>query len=90
MLFKELRKIIYKQADDLEMSAGLSGARDDGGAGHLKGKLEKFKEEMAIERDLRPSTWDMIEDIEVGNPKRFKQEIIQYHTDTFITRLTFN
>ena len=78
MKFSTLSRIVILEAHRLKENAGYSGAWNDGGSGHLLGKLDDFKNELVIREDLRPSEFHLLNDMEIGEPEVFSDVIKDY------------
>jgi len=90
MLYEELSKMIKEIANNKATSAAYQGAiNDDGGSSSLLNKLELFRNSIIFKEDLRPSEYYTINEMEVGNPIEFKDEIEKYLTKKFKNKLKF-
>lgn len=78
MKFSFLKQIVTEAANQLKENAAHSGSWGDGGSDWLLSKLNKFKNDIIIRLDLRPSEINQINDIEVGEPKEFFDVIENY------------
>lgn len=75
MKYLKLEEYITKYAEKLRVDAEISGYFNDGGQRKLLDKLDKYFMRLVIEKDLRPSEWYLIDQIEVGEPKEFETEL---------------
>lgn len=78
MKYSKLKQIVEEQAFELKENAGYSGSWGDGGSGRLLSKLEKFKNELVVKYDFRPSEFYKLNNIEVGEPSEFSDIIYNY------------
>lgn len=85
MKYSKLKQIVTEKAESLKLSAGYSGAWDDGGSSSLLGKLEDFEQELIIKHDLRPSEYYKLNIVEVGEP-----DIFQFIIDDYKIKLIKN
>lgn len=78
MKYSKLKEIINEKAFNLKESAAYSGSWTDGGSANLLSKLEKFKQQLVVKYDLRPSEYNQLENIDIGEPEEFSTIIEEY------------
>lgn len=78
MKYQKLKEIVENKAQQLKLNAAYCGAWDDGGCSHLLGELTSFKNKLIVMEDLRPSEFNKLYDIEVGEPDEFYDVIHDY------------
>lgn len=78
MKFSFLKQIVTEEACQIKENAGYSGRWDDGGCQSLMNKLENYQKGFIIKMDLRPSEFNKLNDIEVGEPQEFYSIIENY------------
>lgn len=78
MKLSMLNRIIINHAHQLEEDAGYSGSYTDGGSANLLQRLSDYKNRFVVKLDLRPSEFNKLDDIEVGEPLEFSEAIQSY------------
>ncbi len=78
MKFIKLKEIIKAEARARKVGAGYSGSYGDGGSSSLLDSLESFKMKLVVEYDLRPSEYNSLNEVEVGEPSEFKRLLDEY------------
>lgn len=73
-----LTEIVTKRANQLKEDAGYSGYYTDGGCEMLLKRLNDYLQRFVIKLDLRPSEFEKLNDIEVGEPDEFSEVIDKY------------
>lgn len=58
--------------------AGYSGSNNDGGCEKVLNQLKEFEYSIIVEKDLRPSEYSVLNDLEVDEPIIFKTIIEEY------------
>jgi len=77
MKFSTLGQIVTDYAYALKESAAYNGEYGDVGCDNLLKKLNNYKDGV-VRLDLRPSGFDMLDNIEVGEPGYFSNIIDNY------------
>ncbi len=75
MKFSRLEGIVMSYANMKETNAAYNGAWNDGGASGCRSAIERFKQDLVNKYDLRPSEYSKLNDVEVGEPSQFSEEI---------------
>lgn len=78
MKLETLDKIITEHAYQLKENAGYSGSSTDGGCDRLLNKLKSYREKWIYKMDLKPSEYNQLNEVEVGEPIEFATEIQEY------------
>lgn len=78
MKFSFLKQIVNEAAHQLKENAAYAGACDDGGCSSLLSRFNDYQNNMVIKLDLRPSEFNKLNEIEVGEPKEFSDIIEKY------------
>ncbi len=65
---KKLREIVNEHAYHLKEMAGYSGSNNDGGCEKVLNQLKEFEYSIIVEKDLRPSEYSVLNDLEVDEP----------------------
>lgn len=78
MKFSMLNKMVKDYAYQLKEDAGYMGSYTDGGCENLLQRLANYKNRFVVELDLRPSEFNKLDDIEVGEPSEFSEVIKSY------------
>lgn len=73
-----LRHIIKQKAHELSETAENNGKRHDGGASQLLKKLDEYEQNLIVSRDLKPSEVRYLDEMEVGEPIKFQNEIYEF------------
>lgn len=73
-----LTEIVTKRAHQLREEAGYSGSYTDGGCERLLKRLNDYRQKFVVKLDLRPSEFEKLNDIEVGEPDEFSEIIEKY------------
>lgn len=73
-----LRKIVSEHAYRLKDNAAHSGSYTDGGCDNLLTRLSTYENKWVVKLNLRPSEFKKLNEIEVGEPEEFSQEIEKY------------
>lgn len=79
MKFSKLKEIVNNHVIDLGISASYSGFCGEYGTNIILNKLKNFQDNLVIEYDLKPSEFNKLNDIEVGEPNQFKLIIEKYN-----------
>ena len=78
MIFSKLTEVVTTDAHNAKEGASYSGSWGDGGSASLLQKLDRYKHDLAIKYDLRPSEYHKLNSIEVGEPTEFIYSINRY------------
>lgn len=78
MKFSRLKQIVTEAAHQLKEDAAYSGSWNDGGCENLLNKLHNYQNNWVVKLDLRPSEFNQLNDIDVGEPSEFSNVIKQY------------
>jgi len=78
MKYSKLKQIVREKAHMLKTNAEYSGAWNDGGSDSLLARLNDFKQSLVVKYDLRPSEYDQLNNIDVGEPEAFSSIIDNY------------
>ena len=71
MTYSTLERIVKNRANEIKENAGYMGSWDDGGSHQLLEQLEKYKMHLIYQKDLRPSEYYKLNDLEIGEPNEF-------------------
>jgi hypothetical protein len=78
MEYQKLKQIVEERANCLKESAAHQGAWNDGGCSALLERLNKYEHKLVVKMDLRPSEYNKLKTVEVGEPSEFSSEIEKY------------
>jgi hypothetical protein len=78
MKYSKLEQIVYERVNQLKQNAAYSGEWGDGGSESLSNRLKDFQQNLIVKLDLRPSEFNKLNDIEVGEPIEFSDIIEKY------------
>jgi len=78
MKFSFLKQMVNEAAHQLKEDAVYQGAYNDGGCDNLLKKFSNYQNSWVVKLDLRPSEFNQLNDIEVGEPNEFSNIIEKY------------
>lgn len=78
MKFSLLKQIVSGAAYQRKENAAYAGSYSDGGCDSLLSMLEAYQAKMVERLDFRPSEFNKLSDIEVGEPAEFASIIQEY------------
>ena len=78
MKYTLLQKIVTEYAYELKECAAYNGERSDGGCQNLLSKFNNYTNNLIIKFDLRPSEFNKLNEIEIGEPNEFINIIEKY------------